>query len=335
MPKATSSSSDYHQSARIPAMPLVTKEIDQVKACMKEYLYKGVRAPELQPLLDHVTFRTGKMIRPGLVLLAGKACGAIQADHIKAGAILEMIHYATLLHDDVIDHSHKRRAQATANSLWGNESAVLLGDFILTVVFQMCTELPSNAAKVVADTTAQVCQGELRQTLTCNDWHLSVSHYLEIISDKSASFFSGCCRVGSLLAGADEQATESLASYGLNVGIAFQIADDLLDIWGDHNQTGKSSGRDLDNQKPTLPLIHLMEQLTEAEQETLIDTLESPADNTDSLRAQLVESGSLEHAREMSEMYVAQAISALGPIADTPIGEKLIALARFLGQREV
>ncbi len=334
MPKATSSSSEYHQSAHIPAMALVANEIDQVKACMKDCLYKGVRAPELQPLLDHVTFRTGKMIRPGLVLLAAKACDVVQADHIKAGAIMEMIHYATLLHDDVIDHSHKRRAQATANSLWGNESAVLLGDYVLTVVFQMCTELPSYAAKVVADTTAQVCQGELRQTLTCNDWHLSMSHYLEIISDKSASFFSGCCRVGSHLAGADDQTTESLASYGLNVGVAFQIADDLLDIWGDHNQTGKSSGRDLDNQKPTLPIIHLMEQLTEAEQEALIDTLESPADNTGSLRTQLVESGSLEYARDMSARYVAQAIDALGPITNTKTGEKLIELARFLGQRK-
>ena len=246
-----------------------------------------------------------------------------------------MIHFATLLHDDVIDHSPKRRAQPTANALWGNETAILLGDYLLTVVFNLCTELPTECARVVAQTTSLVCRGELRQTLACADWDITVSQYLEIISDKSASFFEGCCRLGAMLAGGTAAEVEALARYGLHVGIAFQIADDLLDIWGDQGQIGKSTGSDIHKNKATLPVIRLLELSDAQEQEEIITSLESPAFELTSLQDGLIERGCLDYAREIMDQHIDRAITALGGLSASDTGKAFVDLAHFLGHREV
>jgi len=335
MPKVQQDSSKYDPSAQDSALAAVREEMDAVKTCIDSHVRNDMQITDLEPLLEHVTARTGKMIRPGLVLLAGKACNGLQPDHVKGGAVMEMIHFATLLHDDVIDHSQQRRAQPTANAMWGNETAILLGDYLLTIVFNLCTELPNECARVVAQTTSLVCRGELRQTLACADWDITVSQYIDIISDKSASFLEGCCRLGAMLAGGTKEEVEALARYGLHVGIAFQIADDLLDIWGDQGQIGKSTGSDINKNKATLPVIRLLELSDDQEQEELITSLESPTFELTSLQECLIERGCLDYAREILDQHIERAITALGGVSESDAGKAFADMAHFLGHREV
>ncbi|GAG45675.1 unnamed protein product, partial [marine sediment metagenome] len=216
----------------------------------------------VRPLLEHLNTQGGKMIRPGLVLLSyHSVCDQCekktQYEAVRIAAIVEIIHNATLLHDDVIDEGQKRRGLPTVNSLWGNESAVLLGDFLLSKVFKMCADLKPRFQKIIAAAAARTCEGELRQIIQKQNWQLSEPEYIDIITEKSAAFFSSCCSLGGLLADASETEARLLTCFGLNVGIAFQITDDLLDIVGDESKTGKTSGSDVDKNKLTLAVIHL------------------------------------------------------------------------------
>ena len=165
---------------------------------------------------DHLNACSGKLLRPGLVLLAGECFGPLTEDHLRVSAMVEMIHHATLLHDDVIDDGHLRRGVPTVNRLWGNESAVLLGDFVLSRVFRMAADLDASVAKIVAQTAMRVCEGELRQIVQRRNWQLGEAQYIEIITEKSASFFSGCCRLGAMLSHAGRGArSEAMARFGL------------------------------------------------------------------------------------------------------------------------
>ena len=335
MPKVHQDSSKYDSYAQVTAFAAVREEMDRVKTCIDAHVRNDMQIADLEPLLEHVTARTGKMIRPGSVRQGGKGGTGGQPTHSKGRAVRGRLHFATLLHDDVIDHSLQRRAQPTANAMWGNETAILLGDYLLTVVFNLCTELPTECARVVARTTSLVCRGELRQTLACADWDITVSQYLEIISDKSASFLEGCCRLGAMLAGGTPAEVEALARYGLHVGIAFQIADDLLDIWGDKVQIGKSTGSDIHKNKATLPVIRLLELSDTQEQDDLITSLESPTFDLTSLQACLLERGCLDYAREILDQHIDRAIKALAGLDESDTGRAFIELAHFLGHREV
>ena len=214
----------------VPAFGFISDELNQVKELINEQLAGWAEEGIVSRLVEHLKGGGGKMLRPGLVLLAGGGCGKITDEHIRIAAIVEMIHNATLLHDDVIDEGQKRRGESTVNSLWGNESAVLLGDFLLSRVFRMCADLESRLQKIIADAAARICKGELRQISQRQNWQLSEPEYIEIITAKSAAFFGCCCELGGLLAGASEAQAQSLICFGQNAGIAFQITDDLLDI---------------------------------------------------------------------------------------------------------
>ncbi len=212
--------------------------------------------------------------------------------------MVEMIHHATLLHDDVIDDGRKRRGVPTVNFLWGNECAVLLGDFVLSQVFRMAAELDPPVARVLAQTAVRVCQGELRQTVQKRNWQLSEAQYLEIITEKSASFFGGCCRLGAMLSQADEEQAEALARFGLQAGIAFQIMDDLLDITGNEERMGKTSQSDLAKNKPTLAVIHLLGTIDAARQADVRGLAGRGGPIPDASLVDLLEQhGSLQYAR--------------------------------------
>jgi len=359
----------------VPAFGLIDDELSQVKELINEQLTAsapasaGVNsspqkrgAEDINRLLEYVSGRSGKMIRPGLVLLSYRvvrdaSCEKktqydtdktasvrrirnTQYEAIRVAAIVEMIHNATLLHDDVIDEGQERRGLPTINSLWGNESAVLLGDLLLSRVFKMCAELDAQAARVIAAATIRICEGELRQIVQRRNWRLSESEYIDIITEKSAAFFSSCCRLGGLLAQGIETQIQSLAEFGLNAGIAFQITDDLLDIIGDESETGKTLGSDADKNKLTLAVIHLLRAVDEKRRSSLVARgTGHRARMTRNEKQVLVEMlrryGSLEYARSRAQEFIAGAVRALAGVKENDAKKALIETAKFMASRTI
>jgi octaprenyl-diphosphate synthase len=324
----------------IPAFMLIKGELCQVKELINEQLLCHPAEIGVGRMVEHLESCGGKMIRPGLVLLAGGAVGKIAGQHIHIAAIMEMIHNATLLHDDVIDEGQRRRGQATVNSLWGNESAVLLGDFLLSKVFKMCAELEPEVVKIIAAAAGRTCEGELRQIAQRENWQLSETEYLDIITEKSAALFSSCCYLGGFLAGAGETELRLLSDFGLNLGIAFQIADDLLDLLGDQNKTGKSIGSDLDNGRVTLPVIHLLKTANEADRELIGQILDGGRKRRrraryDGLFEKLRSCGSIAYAQKRAQDFAEQAIAAIEEFSPSKSKSALIELTRFAAQRAV
>ncbi|MFA5251821.1 MAG: polyprenyl synthetase family protein [Phycisphaerae bacterium] len=322
----------------VTAFRLINDELKQVKELMSKELLSCPGKVGVRRLVEHQNSSGGKMIRPGLVLLAGGAVGKITDKHIHIAAIMEMIHNATLLHDDVIDEGQSRRGRATVNSLWGNESAVLLGDFLLSKVFKMCADLEPHIVKIIAAAASRTCEGELRQITQRGNWQLSETEYIDIITDKSAALFSNCCYLGGFLGGAGETELRLLSDFGLNFGIAFQITDDLLDLIGDQNKTGKSIGNDLDNGKVTLPVINLIETANEADKELVRGILEGCGKKGyekryDVLAEKLQSCGSIGYAQKRAQEFAGQAIAAIEGFSHSESKNALIELSRFVTHR--
>ncbi len=331
------------------AFKLVADDLRRVRTLINEQLTAAApalpgldslghkhRTAEVGRLLEYVGVRSGKMIRPGLLLLAGRCFGEITDRHIKVAAIIEMMHNATLLHDDVMDEGQKRRGLPTINSLCGNEIAVLLGDFLLSRVLKMCAELPPEPAKVVAASAVRLCEGELGQMVRRHNWQLSESEYIEVITEKSAVLFNSACFLGALLSQASERRARSLAEFGLNTGIAFQITDDLLDLVGDESKTGKTLGTDVDKHKLTLALIHLLAIADEREKKSIIDSYLDRKD-TECDRHALVQMlkryGSLEYASNRAKEFITAAVRALADLEQSDARDALIETARLMAGR--
>ena len=329
----------------VPAFRLIDGQLGQVKKLIKDQLTAPAQTPYINQLLEYVNARSGKMMRPGLVLLAGASCGKITAEHIRVAAIIEMIHNTTLLHDDVIDEGQSRRGLPTVNSVWGNQSAVLLGDFLLSRVFRMCSDLQTWVARTIAAAAVRVCEGELMQIAQRQNWQLSESQYIQIITEKSAALFSCCSYLGGLLSRAGQTEVQALADFGLNAGIAFQITDDLLDIIGDEGKTGKTLGSDIDKNKLTLTVIHLLKTADEKEKNAIINLVApetcSERDKTkderrgtrDELAELLNRYGSLEYARRRADEFAVKAIQALAQFKDSAAKAALIETAKFMADR--
>jgi octaprenyl-diphosphate synthase len=333
----------------VPALRLIAEPLKRVEKLIHQQLSEhcpaisGLSSSSTKPrpadvnrLLEHIGSNSGKMIRPGLVLLAAQCCGGITDQHIQTAAIIEMIHNATLLHDDVIDEGRTRRGLPTVNSLWGNETAVLLGDLLLSRVFMMSAELGGPAAKVIAAAAVRLCEGELRQAVQKEDWRLSEPEYLDVITEKSAVLFSSACYLGGLLANAAEAQARSLAEFGLNAGIAFQITDDLLDIVGDERRTGKTLGSDIGTHKLTLALIHLLRTANESDKKVVIASYleDRPTQrDMDALVKMLERYGSLEYARSRTREFVATAIHALNGLEQNAARNALVETAEFMADR--
>jgi len=288
---------------------------------------------ELHRFLESFNSTGGKMLRPGLLLLSGCSVGKMADGHIQVAAIVEMIHNATLLHDDVIDNGLRRRGGATVNSLYGNESAVLLGDFLLSKVFRMCADLQPEIIGIIASAAVKTCEGELRQTIQKRDWRLSEAEYIDIIADKSASLFSSSCELGGLLSGAGETEIGLLREFGLNFGIAFQITDDLLDIVGDESKTGKSLGSDVDKDKLTLAVIHLLRTVDENERDIVKDRLSNPGRNKEVLLAMLNRFGSLEYTRNQAMEFIDKARRSLSGLKQSEAKTALLGVSEFIADK--
>lgn len=233
---------------------LIADQLAQTRDFLSEQLQCS--DPKLAQYIDYIRNRQGKMLRSSVLLLSARIFGDINPLHISIGAVIEMIHAATLLHDDVIDNSLFRRHQPTANSLWGPNLAVLLGDFLLSRAFSITTSLQRNDInKILAETAETVCIGEMLESSCRGDFKITVDDYLNIIEKKTAVFFANSALLGGIISNADEKSCNALFDFGLNLGMAFQMADDLSDVFGSEANTGKTAGRDFENKIPTLPIL--------------------------------------------------------------------------------
>src|SRR5262245_50103421 len=212
-------------------------------------------------LVAHLDHYNGKRLRPALLLLTARACGRVEPAHHVLGAVVEMIHTATLVHDDVLDDAQLRRHVRTVNAAWGNQASILLGDMLFSHAFHLASSVDEQACEIIGSSTNRVCEGELHQITERGNLELSEEDYLDIIDGKTAELTACCCRLGALYAGSDDNTVESMSNYGRYLGLAFQIGDDLLDLTGVEATTGKTLGTDLAQQKLTLPIIHTLQCL--------------------------------------------------------------------------
>ena len=281
----------------------------------------------INQVAEHIVSAGGKRLRPMLVMLAGRATGTIGADHHQLAAIVEFIHTSTLLHDDVVDESDLRRGRSTANAIWGNAASVLVGDFLYSRSFQLMVELDRMPVmRILADTTNRIAEGEVLQLLHVRNPDTDEAAYLNVIERKTAVLFAAGTRLGALASGADEATQQALYDYGMQLGYAFQIADDVLDYSGDADALGKNLGEIVAEGKATLPLIHAMAQ-ARADIETgdvgaLPDVL-----------AAIEAAGSLDYSRARALEYAEAAERALDGLTDNDAVAALRGLARYAVER--
>lgn len=291
--------------------------------------------PFVDELCAHISRYRGKMLRPALTLLSAQACGGTRPEHITIAAVLEMVHMATLVHDDVLDEAVVRRQLPTLHCLTNNETAVLLGDYLISHAYRLCSSLDSQyVSRTVASCTNTVCEGELLQVHNRNNWDLTQDEYLTIISRKTAALTSVACMLGAKYAGADAAAINALESFGMDAGVAFQIVDDVLDLIGSERETGKTLGRDLDKAKPTLPVIHFRSTADGPARARFMRA--SAAETFD--RAAVVRemlNGSVEYALALARQRVQSALRSLQGLPHCSARHSLEALAEFIIQRQI
>ncbi|MBE8167906.1 MAG: octaprenyl diphosphate synthase [Shewanella sp.] len=278
----------------------------------------------------------GKRLRPLLSILAAKAVNYSGNDHLKLASIVEFIHTASLLHDDVVDESMMRRGRQTANAMFGNSASVLVGDFLYTRSFQMMTELNSlKVLKILADTTNVLAEGEVMQLMNLNEPDTSEDNYMRVIYCKTARLFEAATQLGGVLANVDESTEKALGEYGKFLGTAFQITDDLLDYTADSEELGKNIGDDLAEGKPTLPLIYALAHGTPDEQ-TLIRSVIEKADGSqviDQILTALKRTGALEYTKKRAEEESEKAIVALSVLPESDYKLALLSLAKIAVKR--
>jgi len=278
----------------------------------------------------HIIHHSGKRLRPLVVLLAARACGAEGQNHVSSAAIIEFIHTATLLHDDVVDSSGLRRGQETANSLFGNQASVLVGDFLYSRAFQMMVEIRElEILDVLANATNTIAEGEVLQLMNCNNPDITENQYLEVIYRKTAKLFEAGARIGALLA-RDEDAEQALISYGRHLGLAFQLVDDALDYDATPEELGKNIGDDLAEGKPTLPLIYAMDQGSAAERNMIREAIETGGNqNLTSIQLAIETTGGLRYTAERAAEEARKAMQTLDAIPGSKFREGLTELAQF------
>ncbi|MBN1394781.1 MAG: polyprenyl synthetase family protein [Pirellulales bacterium] len=277
----------------------------------------------------------GKRLRPALVLLSAGACGGVRPEHFSLAVTTELIHTATLIHDDVLDEATMRRHLDTVNARWDNEASILLGDYFLARVMCLVSSLDDNfACRTIGETAREMCEGELRQIESRGDYDLGEDDYFRIIAGKTAMLMACCCRLGAHYAGAEPALGDALARYGRNLGVAFQIADDVLDLTGDERAVGKSLGTDLLKQKATLPLIRLLATVERKDRERLTSALSNGQNHhRDLLRPWLQRGDAISYAQNRARSFTAQASAELDLLPDSPFKRSLVGLTDFVIER--
>ena len=318
----------------LPFHQAVAADFEQLNQQIVDELHSDVSLVE--NIGQYIVEGGGKRLRPVSVLLANRALDGNNATAIKMACIIEFIHTATLLHDDVVDDSSRRRGRDTANEIWGNAPAVLVGDFIYSRAFQLMVRIGNPAIMaLMADTTNLIAEGEVQQLLNAGNPEVTEQDYMQVVRKKTAVLFSAATESAAILAGASASVQQDLASYGLALGMAFQIQDDLLDYLGDADALGKNLGDDLAEGKPTLPLIYLL-QNGSAEQKALISQALSGKDASmiEQVAAAVKSSAALDYTRQCAQQQVELSMSALASLPAGEFRDLLESLARFALDRE-
>ncbi len=309
------------------------------RAAMDQLIRDRLRSDVLlvNQIAEYIIQAGGKRLRPLVHLLAARACGHVGNDHIQLAAVIEFIHTATLLHDDVVDESDRRRGQQAAHTVWGNAASVLVGDFLYSRSFQLMVELESpRVMSILADTTNTIAAGEVLQLMQLGDADLDESGYLRVIGDKTACLFAAAARLGAVIGHADDGLEEALASYGFALGQAFQITDDWLDYSGQDGALGKNLGDDLAEGKVTLPLIQALRRAGEVDRTFLTDVIRSGGtEDLDRVREILRASGALDESLARAVDFSDRAVQALDALPDCPERDALATLARFAVDRSL
>lgn len=321
----------------VPSLPqiqaLAAADMAAIDALIRARLASDVVL--INQIADHIVSAGGKRLRPMLVALAGRATGPVAAAHHQLAAIVEFIHTSTLLHDDVVDESDLRRGRSTANALWGNAPSVLVGDFLYSRSFQLMVELDRMPVmRILANTTNRIAEGEVLQLLHVHNPDTDEAAYLRVIERKTAVLFAAGCQLGALASEAGEAIQRKLYDYGMALGYAFQIADDVLDYTADAEALGKNLGDDLAEGKATLPLIHAIRHSDETVAARLKEIVrEGDASAMPEVLAAIRATGGLEYSRQRAFEYADAAMHALDGLADNEAVAALHGLARYAVER--
>jgi octaprenyl-diphosphate synthase len=285
----------------------------------------------IRQIADYIIGGGGKRLRPALVVLSAHACGYRGTHHHELAAVIEFIHTATLLHDDVVDESGLRRGQATANALFGNSAAVLVGDFVYSRAFQMMVDVQNmRVLRVLADATNVIAEGEVLQLMNCRNPDLNEEGYLQVIRFKTAKLFEAATRIGALLGAAGDEVEAAMAAYGAHLGTAFQLIDDVLDYSGDHAVIGKNVGDDLAEGKTTLPLIYTMKHGTIEQAQLVRRAIQGGRlDDLNAVVEAIRASGALDYARAQAQAESRTACAALAAVPRSTYRDYLLQLADF------
>jgi len=313
---------------------MVSGDMDAVNTLIQRRLQSDVAL--INQLSIYIINSGGKRLRPLLALLVARACNYQGEKHIEVAAIVEFIHTATLLHDDVVDESDLRRGKETASSVWGNQAAVLVGDYLYSRAFEMMVDVESmRVMSILANTTNTIAEGEVLQLLNCHDADTTEESYLAVIYSKTAKLFEAACLIGAVLAELPEAEQEAIAKYGMHLGTAFQLADDILDYSASAEEMGKNIGDDLAEGKPTLPLIVALRR-SKGEQANIIRQAIEGGEGLNHIDAILTiihATGALDYTKKAAQNEIQLAIKQLACLADSPYKTALETLAHFSLER--
>jgi octaprenyl-diphosphate synthase len=308
---------------------LVRPELAAVDEAIRSGLHSAV--PLVDQIADHIIGGGGKRLRPLLVVLVGMACGGASDRCVRAAAFIEFIHTATLLHDDVVDMSARRRGRDTANEIYGNQASVLVGDFVYSRAFQLMAATRSQRViEIMADATNVIAEGEVLQLMNAHDPETTEARYLEVIHRKTAQLFQAGAEVAAVLSGANEGLQRKLADYGRHLGIAYQLIDDVLDYQSDPETRGKNLGDDLAEGKPTLPLIYALRtgkgHCSDLMREVIRD---GGRDKLQDILGAIESAGGLEYTARLAQSEADEALATLAALPESPYRDALATLVRF------
>ncbi len=313
---------------------LLAPDMSAVDSVIRARLHSEVAL--VSQVSEYIINSGGKRMRPALVVMSAKAFGYTGEHHHNLAAVVEFIHTATLLHDDVVDESNLRRGRATASALFGNAASVLVGDFLYSRAFQMMVEVNDmRVMQTLADATNVIAEGEVLQLLNCHDADVDAVNYLHVIHCKTAKLFEAAMRLGAILARKNEVYEQAAAKYGMHLGTAFQLVDDVLDYSGDEQETGKNLGDDLSEGKPTLPLIYAMRHGNASQVALVRKAIEQDDIACFAEVLQVIkETGALEYTRQQAQRESDAACVALEVLPDTNYKQSLLQLASFAATRQ-
>ena len=316
-------------------------QLDEDLQRIEEEINKNLQSsvPLIALVTRYIMRSGGKRLRPLLTVLAARLLNYQGNDHYGLSIVFEYLHAATLLHDDVVDNAELRRGRPSANTLWGNAAVVLVGDFLLATSFSLSV-LSGNLKilRILSETTTSMAEGEVLQLINSDNLEISEEDYIEVIKRKTAILISAACQIGAILGQADEEQAEAMRRFGLNLGIAFQLRDDFLDYTGSEEEFGKPVGKDLQEGKITLPLIHALQSSNDGDRQRLVELITSDR-NYDQIFAKvkkiIQDYQGLDYTEKLANHHIAEAKSALSIFAESSTRQSLLEIAEYVVSRRI